>query len=185
MAEEKKYTREELEDVLNAKNKKFCYEYINDWNKVRSYMKAYPDSSYNAAAVSAHDLLKNPKILQFIDFIKDDIAKNIGISKQRLIDELRKIAFSSISRIHDTWITRKEFNEISDDDKSAIQEIDSKIKYEVNQNTKKLIEVEYVKVKLYDKKAAIQEILKSMGWNEPDRIDLSTLGEKITGMEIK
>lgn len=81
MAEEKEYTLEELENELDEKNKLFCHEYIVDWAKAKAYMRAYPDSSYEAAAVSANRLLKNAKILTYISLIKNNLEEEAGISK--------------------------------------------------------------------------------------------------------
>lgn len=94
MKEEKIYTLEELESTMNENWKIFCANYITKWRKARSYMAAYPESSYGAAAVSANELLKNPKIKAYIDFIKDDIAKQAGISKLDIIMRLDRLSRS-------------------------------------------------------------------------------------------
>lgn len=43
------------------------------------------------------------------------------ITKERILQELSGIAFSSIASMHNTWIERKEFDELSDKEKSAIK----------------------------------------------------------------
>jgi phage terminase small subunit len=87
----KKYTLPELEELLEEKQKKFCCKYIEDWQKARSYMYAYPDTTYQAAAVSAHHLLKKDEIKQYIAAIQVDIQKEAGISKIKQIKALMKI----------------------------------------------------------------------------------------------
>ena len=163
---DKKYTLEELEKDLEDNHKKFCHEHIKHWEKARSYMRVYPDSTYEAAAVSANRLLKNAKIVQYIDFIKDDIAKEAGISKLSLINELKLIAFSNLPLI---------ILKFEKDGLEGLTEDEQKVILEYTHNKKELGEEGSVidtttKLKLHDKRGAIQDILKAMGWNEPDKL---------------
>jgi phage terminase small subunit len=164
-------TKEEIEDILTPKQRIWAHEYIVDWNASRAARAAgYKENS-------AHDMglqnKKRPIIARYIELIKDDIAKNVGISKQMLINELKSLAFSSIANLHDTWITRKEFDSLSPEDKAAIQEINTSVKKIKVDGEEQPIDVEYVKIKLHDKRGAIQDILKAMGWNEPDKLKVT------------
>lgn len=172
MAEEKKYTFEELECELKQSHKDFAREYfISGWNQVRSYMKIYPDSTYFSAAASANDLLKNPKIKQYLNYLIEDLEKTCNINKARNLIELAKIAYSSIAHLHNTWIERKEFDSLTDDQKAAIETIETKtVTMNYDESTK---EVEYVKISLYSKQAAIQEINKMMGYNAAEKVEHS------------
>jgi len=155
MSEQKQYTLEELENDLKQSHKDFIREYfINGWNRVKAYMKVYPDSSYQAAAVSANEILKNPKSQQFLNYIKEDLEKTCFINKASVLMELINIAKSSIAHLHDTWIERKDFEELTDDQKAAIESIDTKIvTVNFDDQTK---EVEYVKIKLFSKRLISQ-----------------------------
>lgn len=181
---------EELEKALDGKQKMFAHEYIIDWAKARSYMKAYPDSSYEAAAVSANRLLKNAKIIEYIELIKNDFEKEAGISKLMVLREHQKLAFSSISHLHNTWIERKEFEKLTDDQKDCISEIDTKVfkKNIGDSEALESVDVEHIKVKLYDKQKSLVEIGKLLGYNLAEKIDHTSKGEKIqqiTGIEVK
>ena len=182
MAEEKKYTKKELEKMLTTKQKIFCHEYIIDWNAARS-AKAAGYSGKTAKEIGCENLTK-PNIQRYLDIIKDDVAKEAGISKLSLILELKKIAYSSIARLHNNWITRKEFEELKEanpDILDAIQEIDTKIHRTQDKDGNDInVVTEYVKIKFYDKQKAIQDIMKAMGWNEPEKVDVTTQGEKVT-----
>lgn len=196
MTKDKEYTLKELQDKLTEKERIFCHEYIIDWNGSRAARKA--GYSEKTCAVISNENLTKPYIKQYIDFIKDDIAKEANISKLSLINELKKIAYSSIVELNKDWITRKDFEELqktNPDVLDAIQEIDHKV---IKKTFKELngesgnfedvpYDIEYVKIKLYDKTKAIQDILKAMGWNDPDKIELSGGLDlsQITGIEIK
>ena len=172
MSEQKQYTFEELEAELKQSHRDFAREYfVNGWNRVKAYMKVYPDSSYQAAAVSANEILKNPKIEQFINYLKEDLEKACNINKARNLIELSKIAYSSIAHLHNTWIERKEFEQLTEDQKSAIESIDTKtVTVNFDDQTK---EVEYVKIKLYSKTEAIKMINEMMGYKTADKIEHS------------
>ena len=171
--EENQYTLEELDIALNDKQKKFCHRWIIDYNNVQSYMFSYPDSSYQAAAVSASDLLKNPKIKAYIKLIQQDIAKEAGISPLSQILELKKIAYGNISDFYDDWGKLKPFEELTDDQKSMLQEISHKV-IKLGDTD---FDVEFVKLKGHDKRAAIQEINKILGFYAPEEKNIKLSGE--------
>ena len=171
---------------LNNKIRKFCSEYIYDWNRVRSYRLAYPDcNSDEAASSAAYTLLQKIEVKEYIEEIQADIERQVGISRQMVLNEHMKLGFSSIAHLHNTWITRKAFEDLTDAQKDCIQEIDTKIKYEANKDEvlecKIVVEVEYVKIKLYDKQKSLDAINKMLGYNEPDQLTL-TNKSKIKGI---
>lgn len=170
MSEEKKFTLEELEKDLDDSWKIFCHEHIKYWEKARPYMKAYPDSSFEAAAVSANRLLKKAKVQQYIEFIKNNIAEEAGISKLALINELKILAFSNLPQIILKY-NEGGLNALSEDEQKSIVEYIYNKKQLGEEGT---IVDSSTKLKLHDKRGAIQDIIKAMGWNEAEKIDLST-----------
>lgn len=75
-------------DDLSAQHDLFCREYIIDDNQTRAYMRVYTDSSYGAAAVSAHQLLKNPKIIARIGTLREERYKRLEISADKVLRRL-------------------------------------------------------------------------------------------------
>ena len=98
-----------------------------------------------------------------------------------------KMAFSSISRLHNTWIERKEFESLTDEQKECIQEIDTKTQHKTvwswsEEEGKKIPEdftVEYVKIKLYDKQKSLDAINKMLGYDAPTKSDIKVASEGI------
>ena len=161
MAEENT-TNKETE--LNERQKIFCNEYIYDWNATRSYNIAYPDEkrSNDTTRVMACRLLTNDNIQSYIKEIQSDIQKQAGISRLMVINEHKKLAFSSIAHIHNKWIELKDFEQLSDDQKDCISEIDTKV-LKKNLGTRdepEIVDVEYVKIKMYDKQKSLFESVK-------------------------
>lgn len=162
---------------LNHKQKKFCHEYIVDWNKTRAYKAAYKAKTDNAAAACAVKLLRNVKVEEYIEKIRYNYEQNTGVTKTRQLLELAKIAYSSIAHLHENWITLKEYELLTLDQLAAIESTET-------ETQQKLIDKEYyevvkIKIKLYPKIQALAEINKMMGFNSPDKVDLTTLGKSI------
>jgi phage terminase small subunit len=164
------------ESGLTEKNKIFCREYIFDWNATRSYLIAYPDvKDNNVAAAAASRMLSNVNIKDYIKLIQEDLEKLAGISRMKVISEHMKIAFSTIAHLHNTWAERKEFDQLTDEQKQCIEEISTKTQQKTvwiyNPDTDKKepedFTVEYVKIKLYDKQKSLDAINKMLGYDAP------------------
>jgi phage terminase small subunit len=191
--------KEEKEDLMNdlgltEKNKIFCREYILDLNATRSYMVAYSDiKNPETAKASASRLLTNVNVKDYIEAIQKDLEKMAGISRLRVMNEHIKMAFSSIAHLHNTWIERKEFESLTEEQKSCIAEIDTKIQrkteWEYDDDAQKKIpvpyEVEYVKIKLYDKQKSLDAISKMLGYDAPIKTELDINVQQMPTVIIK
>ena len=179
MSEENKYTLEELKKKLTEKQKNFCHEYVVDWNASRAARVA--GYSLKHCRQIGDQTLSKIYIKQYIDYIKYDYEFLCGISKTKQIQELNKIAYSSIAHLHNTWIELKEFESLTNDQKASIESIDTKTEVRQNITDEDIenIEVNWVKIKLHSKQAAIAEINKMMGYHEPEKLDLSSGGKEI------
>lgn len=155
---------------LTPKQKLFCEYYIYDWNGTKAAIKA-GYSKYTARSIAAENLTK-PYIQAYISEIQKDLAKIAGISRLKVLQEHQKLAFSSIADLHDTWITRKKFESLTNEQRACIAEISTQLKTTRNEDGT-LSENEYVKIKLYDKQKSLDAISKMLGYNEPDKIEHS------------
>jgi phage terminase small subunit len=171
--------QENIELELTDKQEKFCYEYCMDLNATQAAIRA--GYSINTARSIASQLLTKLNIQEKIKQMQDNLAETAGITRLKVLSEHMKLAFNSIAHLHNTWIQRKEFESLSEDQKSCIAEIDTKIKteYEFNADTerKEPIRVEYVRIKLYDKQKALDSISKMLGYDAPIKteIDITSL----------
>ena len=176
-----------MSENLTGAQRKFCLEYAIDFNATRAYRIAYPSiKATNTIYANSSRLLSKDKVKDFIKELQTDIEKSAGISRLRVANEYIKIAFSSIAHLHNNWIERKEFELLTEDQKAAIQEIETKIlKKNIGTGRKpNIVNVEYVKIKLYDKKSALDSLSKMLGYNEPEKVDLSNKGEKFESNTI-
>lgn len=85
--------------------------------------------------------------------------------------EFAKIGFSSIAALHNTWITRKEFESLTEDQKAAIKSILTRTRRVMIREEP--IEIEEVKIELYDKLKALDSINKMLGFDAPIKTEIS------------
>ncbi len=78
-----------MSDKLTDKQKRFCEEYVIDWNATRSAIAA--GYSENTAYSIGSENLKKPDILDYIEEIQKDLSKLAGVSALGNILELKKI----------------------------------------------------------------------------------------------
>jgi phage terminase small subunit len=159
---------------LTIKQKLFCQEYIYDWNATRSYTVAYPNvKTTSTAGVLAHRMLKNDKVQHYLEEIQQDIEKLAGVSRMKIINEHMKLAFSSIAHLHNTWIERKQFEELTPDEKACISEISTQTRNVISDGQLTAVTVEFVKIKLYDKQKALDSISKMLGYDAPVKAEVT------------
>jgi len=122
----------------------------------------------------ASRLLSKDKVRARVKELQDYIKSSSDITKEKLLNELSNIAFSSIAHLHNTWIERKEFEELTDKQKRVIKSISTKVlkKNIGTQDNPEIVDVEYVKVELHDKLKAIERICKMLGYDEATKIEL-------------
>jgi len=160
---------------LTDKQKVFCEEYCIDWNGLRAYKVAFPTSTHNTASVNAYKLLKTENVKNYCKHVQANIEKRCGISRMKVLQEYMKIGFSSVAYLHNKWIERKDFETLTEEQKSCISEIDVKVQKKnigTNDNPE-IVTVEHVKIKLYDKMKALDSISKMLGYNEEVEVNIN------------
>ena len=167
--------KDNTEDTkLTAKQERFCYEYCIDFNATQAAIRA-GFSEKTANRIGSENLSKLV-IQNKISTLQADLAKTSGISALRVLKEHEKIAFSSIAHLHNTWIERKDFELLTDEQKTCIKSITTKIqKKNIGTNDEpEIVDVEFVKVELYDKQKSLEAINKMLGFDAPIKQELKT-----------
>ncbi len=150
---------------LTDKQIKFCHEFIIDLNGTQASIRA--GYSKKTAHVTASENLSKPKVQSYITDLKNNTAEKLGITHEMLTNEWKKIAFSSISHIHNTWIDKTDFEVLKEENPDildCIQEIDTKLIKRKVLGEEIAIDVEQIKVKLYDKTKALTELGKHIAY---------------------
>jgi phage terminase small subunit len=118
-----------------------------------------PKAAKAAGYAASHGsrLLKDKRVVKYIEDNKNEISEIVGISKIMTLKSLKDKAFASITDVfNDDW-TLKPLSEMRPEIRAAIKEI--------------YIKDGEIKVVLHDQLKAGDMILKSMGWNEPEKIE--------------
>ena len=152
---------------MNEKQQRFCQEYVIDLNATQAAIRA--GYSARTAYAIGHKLLKKAEIQERISELQGDLQKATGITAIRVLTEHKKIAFSSIADLHQSWISRKDFEELTDDEKSAIKSISVKVTKR-NVGTRQepeIADVELVKIELYDKQKSLDSIANLLNFTAP------------------
>lgn len=163
---------------LTVKQENFCNYYIESGNASDAYRRAYSCENMKNDTINnkAYELLNNGEITARIKELQEERKDKSDITKERILQELSSIAFSTIADMHNTWIERKEFDKLSKKEKSAIKSISTKtLKKNIGtSDNPEIVDVEYVKIELYDKIKAIERICKMLGFDAASEVNVNT-----------
>lgn len=158
---------------LTIKQEKFCNKYLECGNASEAYRYAYDCSKQCDSTIwaNASRLLDDSKVVARIDYLKSHLAEAAGISALQIVREHQKIAFSDATRIRNGWMSLKEFESLTDDEKACIKSIETK---QTKRKTAEGDEVvdELVKITCYDKQKSLDSIVNMLGYNAPIKQDV-------------
>lgn len=80
---------------LTGKERKFAEEYVtNGYKAVAAYMVAYPNAKESTAKNDAWQVLKRPRVKEYIAELQKDGFDRLCINAERIAAELAEIAFA-------------------------------------------------------------------------------------------
>mgnify|MGYP001863804812 CR=1 FL=1 len=96
-----KLTREEVQKVvdnpdLTSKQQKFCLLYIRLFNATKAYQRAY-ECSYSTAMVEGSKLLRNPKVQETIQDLKQGRLSRELLDESDIFQKYTEIAFADLT----------------------------------------------------------------------------------------
>lgn len=162
---------DKVANELNDKQKAFVRAYCYDWRAPEAYMKVYGVEDREVARAAASRLLSYVTVQRYVQYCRDHVEELVHISKAMMVNELKKIALSNITDIYDDWIKLKDYNELTEDQKASIQTIESTTRTEIVNGSP--TKVDWIKVKLHSKQAAIEAINKTQGYNAKEDINIT------------
>jgi len=160
---------------LTHKQEIFCYEYCIDFNATKAAIRSgYSDKT--ACKIGSENLTKLD-IKSKIKELQLNLSETLEVSALRILNEHKKIAFSSFSSLKNGWIKLKDFEKLTEAEKACISEIQTKETRKTGDDGT-IIE-EWVKIKLWDKQKSLDSISKMLGFDVAQKIDLTSKGEKL------
>lgn len=168
-----------MSDGLTNRQKRFVEEYLVDLNATQAAVRA--GYSEKTAGAAGSRLLENVNVALAIERAQADRSKRTGITQDMVLNELAKIGFADIRKAVnwgkspvDTTSENADPNglrmypvelvaseQIDDDTAAAVSEVS--------------LTQAGVKIKMYDKKAALDSIGKHLGMFT-DKVDMSHTG---------
>ena len=113
---------------LTLKQEKFINKYLECGNASEALRYAYDCSRMKEATINkrASELLKNGEITGRLEYLKAHLAEASGISALRIIREHEKIAFSDATRVRDGWMSLKDFERLTPEERACIKSVETK-----------------------------------------------------------
>lgn len=166
---------------MTVKQEKFVKKYLECGNASEAYRHAYNAENMKPSSVQrkAKELLDDGKITARLEYLKSHLAEAADISALRVIAEHMKIAFSDATRLRNGWMTLKEFESLTPEERACIKAVETKTRKIVNKNGEIVID-EQVKVTLYDKQKALDSISRMLGYDAPAKVEVSGMALNIT-----
>lgn len=150
-------------DNLTDKQRRFCEEYVVDWNATQAAIRA--GYAKKGARTEGARLLANANIKQYIDDCRQKTAELAGISALRVAREYERLAFANMSDLKIDWAEVKDWNDLTDVQKAAISEIET-ITRTIGSDDDAVIVDTKVKVKMHDKQKALEALRKMFGMDQ-------------------
>ena len=164
---------------LNPKQQRFCEEYIIDLNATQAAIRA--GYSKKTADSQASRLLTNVKVKEYICVLQQKIQNKTGITAERVLNELAKIAFFDVRKIHDSNGQLLPIQDIDDDSAAGIAGLES---YEetANKGEETFTSGIVRKIKIADKRGALNDLGRHLGIFAKDNAQVKTeLNQKFIG----
>ena len=142
---------------MTPKQKRFCEEYLIDLNATQAAIRA--GYSERTAYSIAQENLKKPEIQEYIDKLVKEREKRTEITQDRVLKELAKLAFVDPRKFYDSEGKLIPVHDLDDDSAAALAGFEVIITNA--ENEKGLVVTK--KIKIADKKAALDSIARHLG----------------------
>lgn len=152
---------------LSEKQKRFCEEYTVDFNGLQAAIRAgYSEKTANQ---QASRLLTKVNIQQYIKGLQEKLSKKTEITKERIVAEYAKLAFFDIRKLFNESGGLKDPEEWDDETAAAVAGLENMDMRGIEGEPAPGV---IKKVKLSDKRAALDSLCKVLGFNAPDQLNV-------------
>lgn len=138
---------------LSERQKKFCDEYLLDFNGTQAAVRA--GYSKKSAKEQGSRLLTKINVQQYLNTKKQKAAAKFEISHERTLQEIGKIAYSNIKSLFNEDGSLKKISDMTDEEACLLSSVEVD---EIISEKKKIGETR--KVKLWDKTKGLEMLAK-------------------------
>lgn len=143
-------------------------EYLIDLNASAAARRA--GYSEETAYSTGWENLRKPEIQDRIKELRDTMAKGFNITRERIIEEYRRIAYFDIRQIHTIDGAIKPIQDLDEESAAAVAGIEVYEEKVPSDDENENITVGQVKkIKIADKVKALDALCRIFGYNAPDK----------------
>lgn len=143
-------------------------EYMrNGRNRTQAYLHVFPDTAYDSARVAASNVFADPNISAYIQECEAAVLQKYQVTRERVIQELSRLAFSDLRKLYKDDGTIKLPTELDDDIAAALSSIETQELFEGRGDQREHTGTAY-RPKLHDKSGALRDAMKHLGMFEKD-----------------
>lgn len=143
---------------MTPKQERFVQEYLVDLNATQAAIRA--GYSERTAKVIGHENLTKPDVQAAIAAAQQERAKRTGITQDRVLQELARIAFFDIRKLYSEDGALKPMHELDDDAAAVLAGVDV---VEMAGGMKVEVDGQMQHVPMYTKKAKIPDKVGALG----------------------
>jgi len=145
---------------LTEKQKRFCEEYVIDYNGQAAYIRAGYKTSGASARVNASRLLAEVSIQEYIFELTRQVQERTGITADMVLEELRRIGFSDVKNVlsfNSSGVTFKNSDDLPPEITAAIESVTAIVTVTEERETVKM------SVKMHNKLSALDSLAQHLG----------------------
>src|ERR1700748_1709972 len=150
--------------------KRFCDRYFETLKGKESAI--YAGFSEKTAVVQASQMLASEEVENYLNELREKLAEKTGISQEKVLQEIAKIAFSDIRNYYQDDNNLKPICDLEDNEAAALASVKS---YEETLPGTAIVGGINKEIKLYDKLAGLEKLARHLGMYEKDNARKLTL----------
>lgn len=142
---------------------RFCDKYFESLNGAES--ARYAGFSDHTARIQASQMLDMDEVQQYLQRLRNILAEKTGISQQKVLQEIAKIAFSDIRNFYEEDGNLKNIVDLDDYEAAALASVKS---YEEKLPGTSITVGVNREIKMYDKLGGLEKLARHLGLYEKD-----------------
>lgn len=173
--------------VLTPKLVRFVDEYLVDLNATQAAIRA--GFSAKTAKQAGYRALTNVDVQSAVEAKRKELAAAVGVTRERVLQEMAKLAFSDLRQLYNEDGTLKHPHEWPEGAAGSVAGMDFETVRVRHEDGSEVVErTEVAKVKLWDKGKQLENLLKHLGMDQDaprpadaaiDRAQLDALAAKV------
>jgi len=170
---------------LTIKQEKFCQAYIRLGDKSAAYREAYNTSKMLPASINrkAFELFENVNIRSRVEQLQRELVERNKITVDELVQSMAGMVRFDLSTIYNPDGSLMGIHDMPETARRMISEMESFDEFEGRGENKVKVGISR-KVKIIDKLAAIEKLMKHLGGYEKDNTQKAPTGPMAIQVEI-